>query len=66
MADSVVKSAARGRLLAAAIMAGVTAYLADKGVLLSDEDRAAGEVLILGGLSGLASIVTLLSKLREK
>jgi hypothetical protein len=47
-------------------MAGVTVYLAGKGVVLSEEDRAAGEVLILGGLSGLASLVTLLSKLREK
>lgn len=66
MADTKLQSATRGRLLAAVITAGLTAYLAGKGIALSEEDRAALDMLIMAGFSGLASAVTLLSKLREK
>lgn len=63
--DSKAKSLVRGRLFASAIMAGVTVYAAGKGVSLSEEDRAAGEMVLLGLMSGAASLAALLSKLRE-
>lgn len=63
--DTKLQSATRGRLLAAVITAGLTAYLTSKGLALSDEDRTAIEMLVLAGFSGLASVIALFSKLRE-
>jgi len=66
MTDSIAKSASRGRVLAVAIMAVVAAYLASRGIELTDEHRQLGIELIMAALVSAGAMVPVVrSKLRS-
>ena len=66
MTDSIAKSASRGRVLAVAIMAVVAAYLASRGIELTDEHRQLGIELIMAALVSVGAMVPVVrSKLRS-
>ena len=66
MTDSIAKSASRGRVLAVAIMAVVAAYLASRGVELTEEHKQLGIELIMAALVSAGAMVPVVrSKLRS-
>jgi len=66
MTDSIAKSAGRGRVLAVAIMAVVAAYLASRGIELTDEHKQLGIELIMAALVSAGAMVPVVrSKLRS-
>jgi len=66
MTDSIAKSASRGRVLAVAIMAVVAAYLASRGIELTDEHKQLGIELIMAALVSAGAMVPVVrSKLRS-
>jgi uncharacterized membrane protein (DUF441 family) len=66
MTDSIAKSAGRGRILAVAIMGIVVAYLASRGIDLTEEHRQLGIEFIGAAVAVAGAMVpTIRSKLRS-
>jgi len=66
MTDSIAKSASRGRVLAVAIMAVVAAYLASRGIELTEEHKQLGTELIMAALVSVGAMVPVVrSKFRS-
>ena len=64
--DSIGKSATRGRVLAVAIMAVVAAYLASRGIELTEEHKQLGIELIMAAIVSAGAMVPVIkSKLRS-
>lgn len=67
MADSIKKSMITGRLLGSLVMAILSAYLANKGMEISEENQQAGAQLIEAAALAFASAIPgVISKIRER